>query len=286
HQAVDCYDCHKNDSFQNINSDCVSCHQSEYVSVSDPNHQVLGFSTVCEECHTTNPGWTPVNIDHSVFYPLIGGHSLVQNDCSNCHANGYNNTTDQCFSCHKGDFNTITNPNHQVLGFSTDCEECHTTNPGWTPVTIDHSIFFPLLGGHNLVKDDCTRCHSSGYTNTSTNCVDCHLADYNGTTDPDHSSAQFPQDCDQCHTTDPDWSPSTFDHDGFYFPIFSGDHRNKWDNCSTCHFNPSNYSEFYCLSCHSENGTRQKHTKDGILIDGYVWDSYACYDCHPNGSEE
>ncbi len=60
----------------------------------------------------------------------------------------------------------------------------------------------------SLVKTDCSRCHATGYNNTSSDCVSCHLADYNAATDPNHATNQFPQDCDLCHTTNPGWSPA------------------------------------------------------------------------------
>ena len=287
HLKADCEDCHKSSSivgFPPIDVDCISCHSQDYLSAQIPNHINYNLSQDCEECHSLySSSWDLGFMQHE-FFPLNGGHEFIE--CSDCHVqNIFQNIDQDCFSCHQTDYNSVSDPNHVTNSFPQDCEQCHTTDPGWSPTTFDHNAIYPLLGGHNLVKDDCFRCHSSGYTNTSTECVSCHLADYNGTTDPNHVTNSFPQDCEQCHTTDPGWSPTTFDHDGLYFPIYSGKHIGEWDNCSTCHFNPSNYSEFSCFYCHSENSTRGKHTKHGSLIDGYVYDSYACYDCHPNGEE-
>ena len=66
------------------------------------------------------------------------------------------------------------------------------------------------------------------------------------------------------------------------FPIDSGVHAGRWDACSTCHVNPSNYSQFTCFGCHphsDESGTAADHSEVG----GYVYDSSACYACHPQG---
>ena len=47
------------------------------------------------------------------------------------------------------------------------------------------------------------------------------------TTDPDHTAAGFSTDCATCHS-ETAWEPSTFDHDGLYFPIYSGEHDGEW----------------------------------------------------------
>ncbi len=278
----DCLQCHS-DGYVNTSTDCVSCHLADYDATTDPNHVTNQFPQDCDQCHTTEPGWTPAIFDHNSVYPLLGGHNLVKDDCLQCHSDGYVNTSTDCVSCHLADYDAATDPNHVTNQFPQDCDQCHTTEPGWSPAIFDHNSVYPLLGGHNLVKDDCAKCHSSGYTNTSTNCVSCHLADYNAATDPNHVTSNFPQDCDQCHTTDPNWTPATFDHDGLYFPIYSGDHRGEWDNCSTCHINSSNYSEFSCLDCHEHNQTDMDD--DHSEVADYVYDSYSCYDCHPNGDD-
>jgi hypothetical protein len=109
--------------------------------------------------------------------------------------------------------------------------------------------------------------------------VGCHLTDYNQTNNPPHASAQFPTDCQMCHTTSA-WIPSTFDHDGQYFPIYSGKHAGEWNLCSDCHTNPGNYAEFTCLTCHGQSQTNEEHNG----VPGYSYNSNACYNCHPNGN--
>jgi hypothetical protein len=85
-----------------------------------------------------------------------------------------------------------------------------------------------------------------------------------------------------CHTTN-GWSPSTFNHDQQYFPIFSGKHRNKWANCSICHTNPNNFAVFSCITCHEHNKTKMDNEHRNVS--GYVYNSQACYNCHPNGTQ-
>ncbi len=276
HIGVDCIECHTTGNYSDASPDCVSCHQNDYNSTTNPNHSSAGFSTDCVSCHTTNPGWTPASIDHD-FFPLTLGHDIQ--DCNECHTTGnYSDVSSDCVSCHQNDYNNTTNPNHISTGFSTDCVSCHTTNPNWTPTTWDHNDIYPLNGAHANIADDCVACHNGDYSNTPNTCVGCHQDDYNNTTDPNHISAQFPDDCMLCHTESA-WLPSTFDHDGQYFPIYNGAHGEAWNSCTECHTNPGNYGVFTCISCHTSSETNNDHSE----VKDYVYESNACLQCHPDG---
>jgi len=278
HDIQDCAQCHTTTNYSDASPDCVTCHQNDYDQTSNPNHSTSGFSTDCVSCHSTNPGWTPATINHD-FFPLTLGHDLQ--DCTQCHTNGtYAGLSPDCVNCHQSDYDGTQDPNHQTSGFSTDCASCHTTNPDWSPATINHD-FFPLTQGHDL--QDCTQCHTNGtYTGLSPDCVNCHQSDYDGTQDPNHQAASFPTDCVACHTTNPGWTPAEFDHDGQYFPIYSGKHRQgeAWDNCVECHPNPNSYADFSCFQCHSQNETDNDHNE----VNGYQYVSTACLECHPDGN--
>ncbi|PLX03779.1 MAG: hypothetical protein C0595_05790 [Marinilabiliales bacterium] len=280
--SVDCNSCH-NGNYENTPNECVGCHLDNYNQASNPNHVDLNFSQTCDECHTTNPGWSPSTFDHSEFYALTGAHNTISNDCNACHNGNYENTPDQCVGCHLDNYNNSTNPNHVDAGFSQTCDECHTTNPGWSPATfVNHNDYWVITGAHINISSDCNACHNGDYQNTPNECVGCHLDDYNATNDPPHASAQFSTECLTCHTQNA-WEPSTFDHDSQYFPIYSGEHNNEWDLCSECHTDPSNYSVFSCIDCHEHNQSDMNSEHEGV--GGYVWDSNACYECHPNGEE-
>jgi len=127
---------------------------------------------------------------------------------------------------------------------------------------------------------DCIACHDQGYMGTPTDCIACHESDYNNA-DPNHAAAMFPTDCTLCHTT-VGWEPSTFDHDGLYFPIYSGRHRGEWDTCQDCHIG-GNFQTFECIDCHEHNqaDTDDEHDE----VNGYVYESQACFSCHPDGRE-
>ena len=277
HDIQDCNECHTTSNYADADPDCVSCHQNDYASTSNPDHANVGYSTDCVSCHTTNPGWTPATIDHD-FFPLTLGHDIQ--DCNQCHTTAnYADADPDCVSCHQNDYTSTTNPDHANVGYSTDCASCHTTNPGWTPATINHD-FFPLTLGHDL--QDCNQCHTtSNYADADPNCVSCHQNDYDNTNDPNHLAAHFPTDCVACHTTNPGWTPATFDHDGQYFPIYSGPHVEgaAWNDCIECHTNPNNYSEFSCFQCHTQPDMDDKHKDEN----GYDYVSSLCLECHPNG---
>jgi hypothetical protein len=186
-----------------------------------------------------------------------------------------------CASCHQSNYNNTSNPNHSSLGFSANCEDCHTTVPGWEPALMpNHSDYYALNGAHATVAGNCYLCHSGNYTNTPNTCYACHTADYNSTTDPAHAAAQFSTDCATCHTENA-WEPSTFDHDGQYFPIYSGRHRDQWSSCTECHTEPTNFAVFSCITCHEHNETsmNEKHHE----VNNYVYNSVNCLACHPRG---
>jgi hypothetical protein len=127
----------------------------------------------------------------------------------------------------------------------------------------------------------CVACHINNvYAGTPTTCVGCHLAQYQQTTNPNHIAAGFPTTCETCHkATDTSWTQGTFIHT--WFPIVSGHHGGH--PCSACHTNPNNYLVFSCLvGCHPKGQTDSHHQGRP----GYVYDSNACYSCHPNGNAD
>ncbi|MCB1007412.1 MAG: NAD(P)-binding domain-containing protein [Acidobacteria bacterium] len=278
HRSVACESCHAA-GYSGTPTTCVSCHQGDYNSTQDPNHAASGFSTTCEACHTT-ASWQGATFDHNATgFSLTGAHASIA--CESCHASGYSGTPSACVSCHQADYNSTQEPNHAAAGFPTTCETCHTTS-SWQGATFDHNATaFPLTGAHTSTA--CESCHASGYSGTPTACVACHQNDYNQANDPNHVSAGFPTTCESCHTTS-SWDGATFDHDGSYFPIYSGKHRNKWASCSTCHVVPSNYAVFECTVCHEHRRSEMDSEHDDV--GGYVYQSQACYNCHPTGEAD
>ena len=278
HSIPKCEDCHTTGNYSDSSPECNSCHHQDFLATTNPNHAASAFPLNCSNCHTLIPGWKPAGFDHSKF-PLTLGHSGI--DCTDCHKGGnYSSTSPDCVSCHNQDFVATTNPNHAASNFPLTCSNCHTVNPGWKPASFDHSKF-PLTQGHSGIN--CTDCHKGGnYSSTSPDCVSCHKTDYDNSLNPRHPGLNFSLTCTMCHTTQPDWKPATYtQHDSQSFPIYSGAHRGEWNNCTDCHANTSNYSQFTCINCHEHNKADMDSKHNGRT--GYSYDSPSCFRCHPTG---
>ena len=276
-----CADCHVNAGNYGIFT-CIDCHDHNQPDMDDEHNDIGGYaynSFACFECHPTGDAEGSFNHNTSIF-PLTGAH--ITTSCNDCHINGYQGTPTECSDCHINAYNLTTNPNHTILGIVITCATCHTTNPEWKPATFPtHNQYYALEGAHAAIANDCFDCHQNDYNNTPSTCVGCHLEDFNQTTNPPHASAQFSTDCEICHSQNA-WSPSTFDHDGQYFPIYSGEHQGEWNTCNECHINPGNYAVFSCIDCHEHNQIDMDDEHSGVA--GYSYNSIACLDCHPTGT--
>ncbi|MCB9466090.1 MAG: cytochrome c3 family protein [Candidatus Eisenbacteria bacterium] len=270
HSGVDCASCHSA-GYDDTPTDCIDCHLADYQGA-EPSHD--GFPEDCLSCHNM-ASWDDADFFHTTEFPLTGGHDNVP--CASCHSAGYENTPADCVECHLADFMNA-EPDHVDGGFPEDCTACHTIQ-GWTPADFEHTPTFPLVQGHSNLA--CADCHSAGYENTSPECIECHLVDYQ-TASPDHDGAGFPTDCTSCHSL-VGWDNADFDHDNSWFPIYTGTHREKWDTCTDCHTNPGDFTIFTCIDCHAHRQSEmdQKHQEENV--DDYVYESTACYACHPRG---
>lgn len=281
HDIGDCTQCHTGGTYSGLSQDCAGCHTDDYNATTNPNHAGLHFSTDCKSCHTTSPDWMPAEYgQHDAdYFPIYSGkHKGEWVKCSDCHTNPANFSEFSCVVCH---LNPETNNEHGgISGYtysSTACLACHPTGDG--DGSFNHNnTNFPLKGAHTSVA--CASCHTNGYQGTPTQCVACHQADYNSSNDPNHISAGFPTDCASCHSENA-WAPANFNHDGQYFPIYSGKHKNEWDKCSDCHTTPGNFSVFSCIVCHNnQNGLANEHND----VSGYSYSNAACFNCHPDGN--
>lgn len=259
--------------------DCVACHQADY----DREHAGSGFPTTCAGCHSQS-SWEGAAVDHVAIsggFALTGPHATAA--CTACHSlpdyallfpqpAGNND----CVSCHQAEYDA----NHAGSGFPTTCLSCHQPDR-WDGATIDHPAVsggFQLLGAHATAS--CAACHSlPGYgllfpdPSSQNDCVACHQTDY----DREHGGSGYPTDCTVCHNTSA-WEPTTFDHDSQFFPIYSGSHRGKWSTCNDCHLG-GNFADFTCTTCHTQGETDRDHNE----VRDYVYESHACFTCHPRG---
>lgn len=283
HQAISCNDCHNDLTFEATPVNCIDCHI-------DVHRQSVGND--CARCHDAN-SWLVNNVQdlhEQNGFTLVGAHAILS--CVDCHLSDnpleWNRVGNECKDCHLDDYNNTTDPNHITAGFSDDCTFCHEPNRYQWSGDNAH-FFFPLVGGHDL--DDCFACHDINrqgdlYGGLSQECVSCHIDDYNATTDPNHVAANLSKACTECHNIYA-WSQIDYrSHDGRHFPIYSGNHQGEWANdCRTCHTDPSNYKSFACIECHEHNDPNNL-AGDHNDVNGYVFESQACYNCHPNGQAD
>jgi hypothetical protein len=283
HAVAACTACHEPDigsvaATPGGDQDCLSCHLANYQGF-HPD----GWPTLCAGCHGTET-WSGATIDHELVsggFRLWGAHAAL--DCSACHdpntfAVRWDPADDSdCVTCHQPLFDA----QHGGTGYPTTCLTCHTPTE-WSGATFDHqsATGFTLPTDHaDLV---CTRCHDADTfaplfsPQSHDDCVACHQGLY----DAQHAADGYPTSCLACHTT-ASWLPANFSHDANWFPIFSGRHENRWSDCATCHPNSADFTDFTCFNCHTHNQTAMdnKHSD----VNGYAYDSAACYGCHPIG---
>jgi nitrate/TMAO reductase-like tetraheme cytochrome c subunit len=274
HTAILCASCHVNGNYQLAYADCYQCHKPDFDAAAAPNHVTQGFSHNCLTCHTTSV-WQPSTFDHAATqFPLTGAHTTIQ--CSSCHVGGnYQLAYVNCYQCHKPEFDATTNPNHVTQNISQNCVTCHTTT-AWQPASFDHSqTQFPLTGAHTAVI--CSSCHINGnYQLAYTSCYQCHQPDFVATTNPNHVTQNFSQNCLTCHTTAA-WSPAAFDHSTTRFSL-TGAHTTIL--CASCHIN-GNYQLAYtdCYQCHKT--AYEQPTDPNHVLPNFDHD---CTPCHTTTS--
>ena len=195
HANLQCQQCHSA-GYTNTPTSCYSCHNKDYQATTNPAHVTLALSTLCNTCHTTNPGWKPATFAiHSSYYAITGAHLSLT--CDQCHNGNYNTAPATCYGCHQKDYAATTNPAHAAAGFPTDCTQCHTQT-AWSPSTFDHTSYFPLTGAHNV---GCSTCHINSSSFAQFSCTaTCHSQ---SETDSRHRDVRnyvySPTSCYSCH---------------------------------------------------------------------------------------
>ena len=291
HSQITCISCHTDDTdgaYTPLSTACVDCHQDDYDSSILVDHVAAGFPLECESCHT-DLQWQGALFDHltaSSGFNLVGAHEGLA--CASCHqapdlATIHQPTNDMdCISCHQADYDD----EHAGSGFPVTCLDCHNQDTWDDPEDIDHFAIsggFALVGAHERIS--CASCHNVPdyslifHPANNQDCISCHQDDYND----EHAGTGIQTTCLDCHNQE-DWEDVDFDHDRLYFPIFSGEHRNTWDNCQTCHLQPDNFASFSCLgACHEHTEPKMNNEHDDVR--DYVYEFNACLRCHPDGSD-
>jgi len=200
HVATPCAQCHVNNNYTTVATNCDACHLTEFNQTTNPNHAQAGFPLNCALCHSTT-NWTTATFDHSkTAFPLTGAHVSVP--CASCHVgNNYTTVPTDCYSCHKADYTGVQNPNHVASGFPTACTQCHTTTT-WAGATFNHTWFPIYSGTHAHVWTTCADCHLDSSNYNSFSCTSCHTHN-EAATDPIHRNVRgysyAPTACYQCH---------------------------------------------------------------------------------------
>jgi hypothetical protein len=227
----------------------------------------------CSLCHRAD-GWKPARIspkfDHEKFgVALAGAHASVK--CTQCHTSlDFAMAPTACVDCHADVHNG-------ELG--TDCARCHGTRSfidRHDQVRLHRMTRFPLAGAH--ITLDCEMCHRLSspdaltWVNTPTDCQSCHMNDYNATTNPNHASAGFSQDCASCHN-EQTWQRVGFDHSATDFPL-TGAHVAV--ACERCHVGGVfGGTPTACISCHQNDYDATNDPAHGAA--GFSTD---CIQCH------
>lgn len=197
-------------------------------------------------------------VQEASHFPLRGLHATVT--CTECHGAQLSALPTRCTGCHE--------PDRPAEHYTGECSDCHSES-GWGLAVVDHG-FFPLEGGHDGPL--CLDCHDEDdLAAADPTCTTCHT----------RPGGHFQGACDTCHTIDR-WGDADFDHRDF-FPV---PHRGV-DDCVDCHLsaNDGDYSTFSCIDCHEHRRSRMDDEHEGE-VNGYVWQSNACLNCHPDGRED
>jgi hypothetical protein len=246
HQQVGCGQCHENEVYQKVKTDCLTCHKQDDIHLES-------FGSDCAACHTSED-WTIPIFDHQKSgFPLTGAHQQVS--CTSCHINGgYKSTPMDCKACHA---------EKDIHGgeYGSECATCHTPD-GWNITSFDHSkTLFQLTGAHLGVA--CSKCHVNEiYNNLSTRCANCHA-------EPVYHVGVLGLDCEDCHHTTA-WIPAEFDRQ-HKFPVEHGMAK----SCKSCHDN--SLGGYSCYLCHDQDLVTATHEQQGDA------DIANCVSCHPIG---
>jgi hypothetical protein len=270
HLDVACQSCHIKGQIRGTPTTCYECHWSRR---QDDRYQ-LRLGAECETCHRPI-SWTATRWSHvaATGIALNATHRIL--GCDSCHRSleFRRELAVDCAGCHARDYQQTVEPNHVAAGFPMACEACHKpSDPDWNRARFDHNASFPLVGQHSTAA--CASCHrGSIYQGTPRECMACHAQDYNETSQPNHVSAGFSTNCEQCHrATDPDWRRGSFNHDQFFRLV--GAHRLA--QCVACHGNGVYAgTPTACVACHQQdyNETRNpNHAAAGFPT--------SCEQCH------
>ena len=123
HAALECTDCHADQTFAVKGPQCADCHVDEH------HEGRLGTPAKCGDCHTASD-WKAWSFDHDTQtgFPLTGKHEGLV--CASCHTRAGDpaELSSVCADCHRRD-------DVHRGEFGNDCQRCHVTDD-WSKVTL------------------------------------------------------------------------------------------------------------------------------------------------------
>lgn len=181
HKKVNCEQCHKNSSEDDLGAKCYRCHKHNDIHLGK-------MSEACSRCHNESGWGREVFFEHDItLFPLIGMHAVTT--CEECHqVSNYKDATKKCVVCHEG------RDKHKGR-FGERCGFCHNPN-SWSAWVFDHDkrTEFKIDGAHEKIT--CDDCHQNniGSIKISKKCHGCHFSD-------DVHRGGFGRHCERCHNT-------------------------------------------------------------------------------------
>ena len=103
-----CAQCHVNNNYTTLPTDCYGCHKADYTGTNNPEPRVSRASRPPARPATTPRSWTTATFNHNkTAFPLTGAHINVA--CAQCHVNNnYTTLPTNCYGCHQADFTGTT----------------------------------------------------------------------------------------------------------------------------------------------------------------------------------
>lgn len=134
HAIQDCNACHANGMFTDTPTDCIACHEDDFLAATSPDHQTNGFPTDCTLCHSTKPGWPSDDFKQhdDLYFPIFSGkHKGAWNDCIECHTTAGDYSQFSCIDCHEhNNASKLAGKHDEVSDYqfnSQACFDCHPT---------------------------------------------------------------------------------------------------------------------------------------------------------------
>jgi hypothetical protein len=130
HESVPCSSCHAEGRYRGTPSECLSCHLSQYMGTTAPNHAAAGFPTTCGTCHRALT-WIPATLFAHPYFPIgrSDRHSPgVWNTCIDCHVAQPSYNVFECINCHAHEKTRMDSRHREIRSYtyaSTACYGCH-----------------------------------------------------------------------------------------------------------------------------------------------------------------